>query len=1252
MTKKWFEASSVPAINSTLKDYLPSAISDKSLSSEEARNLQKMFLDDSWKISKEARVQWRDLSFDIRKKFQETLWFKWKEADWAIWDKTINALKNLASSAENTPNAQAVQPPTSLLPDSTVDLWASKWVPTWNTELVREVSTSVPESQPTYSVDESKLNSEISFLESLIEEVTDGWELSDDDKERLKSIREYVSVNLHSIKGNSLVDKIKTLLASPKLQITKDYEEEGVKHFSASLEKPSWQQVWERESILNREEVRKTQVDSLDDLIVYLSDLDWNFVSERRNDKSTWLWRTFLGSRDEHKFIVWEAQFREEFRKYVKTWESFYSLLSSFWITEVNWKSINSFQDIVNNINADTFEQVQAWKDFWSALRERLKIEIFRRIESWATLSTILTWKSTDMIVEQLKTQWKFLETQSLSKEQIQKINSVIDRNAKVQEILSKLPDWVDKWSILSAIRYEWLTFVAWNVMWAWVNLSVDPLSLLARFIDNITVWTVNWIPWIILSKNVYENGWTKVDVWVATFIPFVTVSQELYSWEVKWIDREVEWKVALTWALNLTPKTLSLMLWVESNVEKWILEKTSNFDRVMSKVVSDLLVWKAFSADEYSSIEWVTEKDLVEIEQLYRTISLFYAEWSKLNPEQKKFLLDSIKTWSVTEYRNSLYSKASWLNFEWIWIWIVLPMLLPLIWVKFRYISTEIKWDYSKTFAEHKVTERNNTLSNIWWRIEEIWWKKVLFFEWLSTDNISAPAWVQVFKAENWVYIWWNVWNNISSTEMSTLDGKATILIIGWVKMANWTEISFDRSFQIVSSIEELTSVWLTYSVKETKTTKEYTSWEDLEEIKWIKSVLDTISDVIDRRASNRVWDLQSKVSSLLNWNANLDDVWNYFINDLLWKNKPLSSYFFTKIWQGWLDEFRASLKKVDSPIQKRYILEKINSSLMWDVYILDKAWKTDAEHSLRKISLESDLSKWWISLNSTDYPYTYNWKSYRWLDLQVLLNSEWKQDLWLKVWEHYYMSMDLEKFDLSRKEAFSKVASEYFWVTVNSSHWDWLRSRFKWQPNFETTTLSNMISFPVSSQINYDKSWRAIPWYRWVAPIMWATEVAMPKSWDAFVNVNDDISLKDAIIDRLPKDFLTKLKKSLNLNSSTDEDIKKLFKNGSIEFDVVMFKWWKCFNDSYWLRLKTVTTTTWEKHDLVVTSNDISVPWLQKNSSTAFNFLYVGESLKDDDKKWWSNWNNGDWNNWWSTTWWTWSSTDPWSWWWTVVP
>lgn len=1247
MSNIWIEGSSIPSPNEKLSTYLPKAIDDKILTSEEAKNLQRMFLDDSWKIKKEARNQWKELVPKIRQDFQVALWFKWKDVDWAIWPKTMSALKNLASSAENVPTTQAVQPPISLLPpiDNTIDLWASKWISTLTKE--PEILTNTTDVQPTHSIDESKLNSDVDFLNSLIEKVTNGWELSGKDKDKLKAIREYVSVNLHSIKGNALVDKIKALLSSPKLQITEDYKEENVNYSTATLEKPSWKQVWERESILNREDVRKTQIDSLDNLLVYLSDLDWDFISERRNDKAFWFWNS-----DEHEFVVWEAQLREELRKYIKTWESFYSLLSSFWITEVNWKAINSFQDVIDNINADTFEQVQSWKDFWSALRERLKIELFRKIESWATLSTILSWKSTDMIVEQWKTQWKFLETQSLSKEQIQEINSVIDRNAKVQEILSKLPENVDKKSILSAIKYEWMTFVAWNIMWAWVNLSVDPLSVLARFIDNITVWTVNWIPWFILSKNVYENGWTRVDVWVATFIPFVTVSQELYSWKVEWIDREVEWKVALTWAINFTPKTVSLMLWVESNVEKWILEKTSNFDKVMSKIASDIWSSTPFSRDNYSSIEWITEKDLVEIEQLYRTISLFYAEWSHLKPDEKKFLLNSIKTWSVTEYRNALYSKASWLNFEWIWIWVVLPMLLPLIWIKFRYISTEIKWDYSKTFAEHKVTEKANNLSNIWWQVQEIWWKKVLFFEWLSIDNISAPAWVQVFKTEGWVYIWWNVWNKISSTEMSTLDGKATILIIGSPTMANWTEISFDRWFQIVSSVDELNTISLNSSATETRTTKEYASWEDLEEIKWIKWVLDTISDVVDRRASNRIWDLQSKISSLLNWNAKLDDVWNYFTKNLLWKNKPLSSYFFTKIWQNWLDEFRSSLEKVSSPIQQRYILEKFYSSLMWDVYILDKAWKTDAEHSLRKISLESELSKWWISINSTDNPYTYNWKAYKWLELQGILNNEWKQELWLKVWEHYYMTMDLEKFDLSRKSAFSKVASEYLWVAVNPSYWDELRTRFNWQPNFETETISNMISFPVSSQINYDKDGKAVPWFRWVSPIIWATEVAKPKNWDAFVNVSNDEPLRNAIIDKLPKDFLTKLKKSLNLNSSTDEDIKNLFKNWSIEFDVVMFKWWKCFNDSYWLRLKSVTTTSWERLPLVVTSNVISVSWLQETSSTTFNFLYVWESKpKDSSSDTQTDKPNG-WNNWWGTTWWSWSPVDLWSWWWTVVP
>lgn len=61
---------------------------------QEAQWLEKKFLDESWEISQQARKQWKELSYELRIKFQEAIW---TNKDGAIWKETIWKLKERAN---------------------------------------------------------------------------------------------------------------------------------------------------------------------------------------------------------------------------------------------------------------------------------------------------------------------------------------------------------------------------------------------------------------------------------------------------------------------------------------------------------------------------------------------------------------------------------------------------------------------------------------------------------------------------------------------------------------------------------------------------------------------------------------------------------------------------------------------------------------------------------------------------------------------------------------------------------------------------------------------------------------------------------------------------------------------------------------------------------------------------------------------------------------------------------------------------
>jgi len=342
-----------------------------------------------------------------------------------------------------------------------------------------------------------KLESFKNDLEKIKEKIKASYELTESDKRIILSIEEKI-LHINSIQREideskkELIEDIKKQLWDLKRQITNDYKNKEVSYTS--------DYITEDEDEIGftstKKYVKKVYIrenNEYGDFIDYISDFDWDFESEKRNDWSFWraLKNIFNEKTGDIQLdIVWEAQFREEIKRILGTEEKVFDfIVNKLWIESVNWVILDNFDTIINNINSDTFEKVNEWKDFWSTLRNRIFEEIKRRIESWATLDTILSWKDVQMSIKQNEVQQEVLRERWVDVSDSE-INSIIEQNKKIQEILSKLPEWVDKNAIIEAIKYESTTFILW--LWKvlfWGLATFNVKNELNKYLNSISIW-------------------------------------------------------------------------------------------------------------------------------------------------------------------------------------------------------------------------------------------------------------------------------------------------------------------------------------------------------------------------------------------------------------------------------------------------------------------------------------------------------------------------------------------------------------------------------------------------------------------------------------------------------------------------------------------------------------------------------------------------------------------------------------------
>jgi len=237
--------------------------------------------------------------------------------------------------------------------------------------------------------------------------------------------------------------------------------------------------------------------------------------------------------------------------------------------------------------------------------------------------------------------------------------------------------------------------------IWASFNIS----ELTNSWLDNAFVWIVNGIPWVGLSKMIYEtdNKRFRLDAWFINFVPFWSARAVIKEWN---LDEE-QFKELFPDELDAWVKVVlwgtisSIWGWVfldlkavdERSIE-WREKAKNQMSEVLDTVFKNIKDRKTFEESDFSSNE--------NARVVYESIS-DYINNANLSPEL-------IKEGTLTNYENDLSEGTEWLNFTWVWAWLVfiswyLP--IPVILVHGNYNTRD--WEKEKTVT---ISDLRNILS------------------------------------------------------------------------------------------------------------------------------------------------------------------------------------------------------------------------------------------------------------------------------------------------------------------------------------------------------------------------------------------------------------------------------------------------------------------------------------------------------------------------------------------------------------
>lgn len=669
----------------------------------------------SYKFDRESAqralyVMWYDISYKNRN------WdlVKWEAAiDWDLWQAFSRAMKNLQSDLWISQTWE--------LDQSTVDAFQNKISPL--IESSYNTNDQIDSQQ-----DQTDINEEenVDSRQRTIEENDSTMEVTfwvgESDFEWLRENINFSS--FESMVKNMSFDQIQNLYTT-LMNISREnnlnertwkfhYSPFNIWELKSELNKAwyeadgffGWIEMWSVlqlfENIYQTQEKFNNGVDFKDKLAVII-DYNWDWYID-----------------NEVRFYTKEKQLLEAIQD--KT--SFENLLSNLWYS--------SFEDFNNWFNENYYWSRNEFKERLATVLSTSDV-----LNPWAMLVNPNALKEFNEYRESLPN----VESS---------VSNAIDTHEKTKDLPAETKSQIK-------LQAVWAIVGSSTGLWVWFDVSEATNNL----IDWAWFWIINWVPWIGISKNIYqtENGWFRLDAWVVNFIPVLWASWELSEWQIdefkELFPNDIDWSAQVNiWAWI---STLWWTVWIEFNnldedTKLWIERAKWEMSEILDKVFEDIEDWKSF---EESSFSW-NEHDKI----IYQRLAwMLEANWGHA---------DYLKEWALNNYERALYENADGLNFSGVWFglaFVAWYFPIPILLVKWENHSTE--WNQVETYSpvggneqeswyvESWIESNSEILSNLESFEDAFSWKTRYnkgSIDFLTTSNDLNTRWQWLERLSSWV--------------------------------------------------------------------------------------------------------------------------------------------------------------------------------------------------------------------------------------------------------------------------------------------------------------------------------------------------------------------------------------------------------------------------------------------------------------------------------------------------------------------
>ena len=565
-------------------------------------------------------------------------------------------------------------------------------------------------------------------------------------------------------------------------------------------------------------------------------------------------------------------------------------------------------------------------------------------------------------------------------------------------------------------------------------------------------------------------------------------------------------------------------------------------------------------------------------------------------------------------------------LNFIWFWkdsIWLWIDWNVKISW-KYFY-----KWDKKTTYnLDSKVNKEivwlwNSMNINDQYKkeLETFEWEKLArlidkSFDWsiFVSDAVNIPSVDKSAKNINWE--WTKFINNFKSWNILDTLSYLRNTMLKRLPWDNYTPLAYFMKKINKISQKDLDSIrkWLDEVIN------------NKDEIKW-RIILEKFINnfFIDKYIKNKkdYEKIQSEVNNVLSKHWIKETYWQYILPDgktvLKWQELYLSSVV-NSLWD----------KKWAEIIKKWYTIrmsmKDFDTKNLFDKAIYNReAW---FERTLRnEIFFSNLLNSWkkvvlWDALNNSDW--FKNLDSWTQDNIRQYLSIKWESGIHK---EHILSEQILSWRTNWLRNLPDNIQNKFklFASIIVASH-NYINKEQLNNPTYKTVDVKNIIAFPYTYKL----------WSKHTSiPIYWVTK-AVDTDWNWIFDKNDyevidNKEVRNYMFDMFPSKFKNNFKKLIKDwfgKNLSDEELKTLFIEKeldwiNIDYDVILFKWWTCFNTAIWIKWLKIN---WLELSLNVVDSTIS---LMNDSDIDVTNNMFGVWYHKHKPKWWEKKNENEWEN-----------------------